>query len=199
MMSDRHRTRVHGTSVLALLGALLLPAIQSCGDRNEADTEPRSVDSLQEHLAELDREAGELQRQKEALDEVLNSSVVARWEVDADGYLKAVQTFGEGGKTPAELVALLNSHRDRSSRLPNPVMEFVRVEDSTVYVRLQHGERLTRQMGSAGAAQYLAEATYTLTSLPDINRIHLEFEEGDHAAPGYYVRADWVGVFEVSR
>lgn len=184
---------------------LLVPAIsvvQSCGQRNGAEmseTQKPNIDPLQDSVSLLDKEIEELRRQKEKLDQELENVGPVRWEIGEGERLSVAETFSEGEGTPAALVAALNAHRDANPQLPNPVIELKEVRGNTAYVRLLHGERLTQQMGSAGAAQYLAEATFTLTSLPGVDSVNFEFEEGDHAAPGTYTRVSWEDAFELGK
>lgn len=188
--------------VCLLLPVAAISVVQSCGQRNGAEmseTQKPNIDPLQDSVGLLDKEIEELRRQKQKLDQELENVGPVRWEVGEEERLSVAETFPEGEGTPAALVAALNKHRDAHPQLPNPVMEFEEIRGNTAYVRLLHGERLTQQMGSAGAAQYLAEATFTLTSLPGVESVNFEFEEGDHAAPGAYTRANWEGVFEIGQ
>jgi hypothetical protein len=79
----------------------------------------------------------------------------------------------------------------------SPGIALVRVKDGTAYLRVVDGEQLTQRMGSTGAACYLAEATFTLTSLEEIDRVHVGFLEGDHANPGFYARPSFMGLFDL--
>lgn len=187
-----------GVLLLALL-VPAVPALQSCGQRNGAETSAKpDIDPLEDSLGALDREIEELKRRKRELDQEMKElKMSARWEVKEGERLVIAELYNDAAiTTPPGLVAALNAHRETQSTLPNPVMEFREQRGRTVYVRLRHGERLTQQMGSAGAAQYLAEATFTLTSLPDVDSVDFEFPEGDHARPGAYTRGSWGGTFK---
>ncbi len=80
------------------------------------------------------------------------------------------------------LITLLNHTNTNVS------LSFVKVSSDTIFVRVDDATVLTQQMGSAGAAEFMAIATYTLTELPGIAKVHFEFEPGDHASPGTYDR-----------
>jgi hypothetical protein len=56
---------------------------------------------------------------------------------------------------------------------------------------------LTLRSGSFGAAAYLADATFTMTSLDGIDRVNLDFPDGDHASPGFYSRASFLEYLQV--
>lgn len=180
------------------------PALQSCGQRggselSETQTQKPEIEPLKDSVNDLDKEIEALRRQKQKLDQDLSNIGVARWEVVDGKWLRAAEAYGEDTRTAPDLVEKLNNYRDAHPQLPNPVLEFKAERGRTVYVRLLHGERLTQQMGSAGAAQYLAEATFTLTSLQGVDSVNFEFQEGDHAAPGTYTRTSWDDVFSVGR
>lgn len=71
---------------------------------------------------------------------------------------------------------------------PNIRLEYLRSSGDTVFARIPDASYLTQQMGSTGPIFYLAAVTYNLTEVPGINYVSLEFEEGDHAAPGVWNR-----------
>lgn len=68
---------------------------------------------------------------------------------------------------------------------------YKKVSHDTLYVAIPESEALTQRMGSAGASGYIASVTYSLTEIPKIRWVHYNFEEGDHASPGTYGRADF--------
>ena len=47
---------------------------------------------------------------------------------------------------------------------------------------------LTQSIGSAGANNYLAEATFAFTTIDSVKVVNFKFEPGDHAMPGPYTR-----------
>jgi len=61
-------------------------------------------------------------------------------------------------------------------------------ENGTARVRLSDDAALTQRLGSAGAQAYLQVVLYSLTSLPEIDCVDFDFQEGDHAQPGLYCR-----------
>jgi spore germination protein GerM len=74
----------------------------------------------------------------------------------------------------------------KQSQLPQVIL--VQLNGDTAVVRISNEQQLTQQMGSTGATSYLQAVTYTLTSLPGIDYVEFDFQEGDHAAPGRYSR-----------
>lgn len=68
------------------------------------------------------------------------------------------------------------------------VLDSLDRRNDTVFVKIDSAQYLTSQMGSAGAREYMAITTFTLTEAAGVNYVHYQFEEGDHAAPGVYDR-----------
>jgi len=58
----------------------------------------------------------------------------------------------------------------------------------TLELLIDDATYLTQSIGSAGANNYLAEATFAFTSLDSIQVVNFLFEPGDHAMPGPYNR-----------
>lgn len=68
----------------------------------------------------------------------------------------------------------------------NIKLEFVKISNDTVFVRIADAMYLTQQMGSTGPTIYLSEVVYNMTQIPGIKEVKIDFEEGDHATPGTY-------------
>ncbi|MDQ3392711.1 MAG: hypothetical protein M3512_01150 [Bacteroidota bacterium] len=66
-----------------------------------------------------------------------------------------------------------------------------KISNDTIYLKVDGGKVLTQEMGSAGAASYMATTTYNYTEIIGINYVNFIFEEGDHARPGTYQREDF--------
>jgi len=108
-----------------------------------------------------------------------------RWEAtDSNGMLemKRVEDEGPGALSPAEFVTYLNK--------VNSDLQLVLIKTSgdTIYLKIPDASYLTEQQGSAGATMILAELVYNLTEIPAIRYVNLDFEAGDHAAPGTFDR-----------
>lgn len=84
-----------------------------------------------------------------------------------------------------KLVTLINNNWD-SIRL-----DYIKTSSDTIYVRIPESTRLTQELGSTGAANYMATTTYTLTELKGIKYVNYDFKMGDHASPGVYNRKDF--------
>jgi len=83
------------------------------------------------------------------------------------------------------LVELLNNN------YPDVHLDLVKVSKDTMYVKIPDSKKLTQEMGSTGAQNYMASATYTLTEFKNVKYINFNFEEGDHAGPGVFSRDDF--------
>jgi anionic cell wall polymer biosynthesis LytR-Cps2A-Psr (LCP) family protein len=70
----------------------------------------------------------------------------------------------------------------------NIKLDFIKISGDTIYAKIDDATYLTQQMGTTGAMQYMARTVYNLTELPGIHYVNLNFEEGDHAAPGVFNR-----------
>jgi hypothetical protein len=88
--------------------------------------------------------------------------------------------------TSKEWIDFLNSQNK------NVRLEYSKHSGDTLFVEIKESTFLTQQMGSAGADAYLSVATYTLTEAKNVNYVHFDFEEGDHAIPGIYSRQYYI-------
>jgi hypothetical protein len=105
-----------------------------------------------------------------------------------------------------ELINALNgsdkdpeSFRTPEDRDPNdpPKIKLQKIEAGIVYVEIINSEYLTQRMGTSGAQDFLAVATYTLTECPNISKVNFIFDEGDHASPGIYTRRYFTAYYNV--
>ena len=71
------------------------------------------------------------------------------------------------------------------------------IKPEYVKIEIPNSEKLTQSFGSTGAMTILASLVYTLTEHPQCNYLYLDFEEGDHAAPGIYSRSDYMDDFVI--
>jgi len=96
--------------------------------------------------------------------------------------MKKTETMGPDSLSPAAVVSYLNK-LDSTEQLV-----LVKISNDTAYLKIPDAMHLTQQMGSTGAQLYLAQVVYNMTEIPGIKFVNLDFEEGDHAAPGTYTR-----------
>lgn len=95
---------------------------------------------------------------------------------------KAASMAGVGHE---EIINLLNK------KYPGITMKFVSMQGDTIVTRIDDAMQLTQSIGTSGAEAYLAEATFSLTEIPAIKAVKIEFEVGDHAMPGTFTRASF--------
>lgn len=80
---------------------------------------------------------------------------------------------------------------------PDILIQFTNISSDTLNVSILQSEKLTQQMGTSGAAQYFATACVNLFEAHNINYIHFDFKEGDHAKPGIFSRQQFADIKEV--
>ena len=83
------------------------------------------------------------------------------------------------------LVELINKN------YPEIHLDLLKVSHDTMYVKIPKSDKLTQQMGSTGAQNYMASATYTLTEFKNVKYVNFNMKEGDHAGPGVFSRVDF--------
>jgi hypothetical protein len=94
------------------------------------------------------------------------------------------------GADASEIIRVLNQ------KYSGIKLDLVKFDPQMVTVKIDNATKLTQTMGSAGAEAYLAEVTYSLTELPGIKKVEIDFQEGDHAMPGIYQRQDFADLVE---
>jgi hypothetical protein len=99
--------------------------------------------------------------------------------------MKKLRELNKEETSAPTLVMILNT------TWPDIQLQLLKTSQDTLYVSIPQSETLTQQMGSTGATQYMAIATYTLTEAQGIRYVNFDFTEGDHAEPGTYSRTDF--------
>ena len=80
-----------------------------------------------------------------------------------------------------------------NSQYENILLEKISINNDTIRLKINESQYLTNQVGSSGAAQYIAQAVINLTSVPGIKYVLIAFKGGDHASPGVWSRKDFPG------
>ena len=118
-----------------------------------------------------------------------------RWASDlAKGYGPGIWIYSDDHQWPlygrkprdASVRGILDELNEPRGQTGAPLLVLKGVENGVVRVGVDNALKLTTQMGSAGANTYIMTTVYSLASLPEIDCVNFEFEEGDHAAPGRY-------------
>ena len=97
-----------------------------------------------------------------------------------------VKTAGSGDTLPLDsLIKGLNDN------YPNVKLEKLKQSHDTLYTLIKDSEYLTQRMGSTGAEIYVADVILNLTTVPGVQYVNIEFEEGDHAGPGTWSKENF--------
>ncbi len=99
-------------------------------------------------------------------------------------------------KNPALSAADINADsviNGLNKQYENILLEKVSISKDTIKLKIKDSDYLTNQIGSTGAAQYMAQTIINLTSVAGINYVMIVFKEGSHASPGLYMRKDFPG------
>lgn len=108
---------------------------------------------------------------------------------DSTGNLKMVQAnpIPDDSLNKEFIIALLNN-RFNIEKQQLLSFDFVKQAGDTIWINIPDATYLTQQSGSTGAYEHLGTIVYNLTEIPGIKWVKLDFDEGDHAAPGVYGR-----------
>jgi len=94
---------------------------------------------------------------------------------------------------------LLRAPPDEEPWRYRPKVKVIGVHGDTVDVEIVNALTLTQSMGTSGADEFMAEATFNLTEHAGIQFVNYLFEEGDHASPGRYSREDFLKTWKIKR
>ena len=174
-------------SPIVLLGFVMAVATVGC----ERADRPPPEGFRAENLA-LRSAVEQLEQRQRLLKSVFGHAEPGIWNIawEGEGATRPRLVLAKGVSAEAATPQNLVRELDRSFA---PGVMFVAVKDATVYLRIRDAALLTQRSGSFGAAAHLAQLTFSMTSLEGIQRIHVDMPEGDHAAPGFYSRADFLG------
>lgn len=167
--------------IIFTLGVLLIyVSLPSCKNRNDTEENTEIVDSTYSDttVRYFDNPDSNMI--------VLGVDTNLLWTVDvAEKTLKKPKS----SLTPllGVVIGSLNAQYP-DIQLTNPVLN-----RDTLMLRIPKSDYFTNQIGSSGAAQYLAQAIINLTSVPGIKFVKIDFEMGSHASPGVWSRANFPG------
>ena len=91
---------------------------------------------------------------------------------------------------------LFRTPKDKEPMGP-PKLKLIGIKGQVISIEVINDEYLTQRMGSTGANEFLATATFMLTEYDNIKFVNFIFKEGDHAFPGLYSREDFLGTWKV--
>lgn len=120
--------------------------------------------------------------------EVVNANGYYVWDVDADR--KTIKRNPAVPEKEANIDSVING---LNRQYENIILEKIGMKKDTLKLKIADSDYLTNQIGSSGAAQYIAQAVINLTSVPAVKYVHIDFEMGSHAAPDTWSRKDFPG------
>lgn len=117
-------------------------------------------------------------------DFVEEKSTEPLWEYDIekDNPVKKENTEN-GNRSIQTLLETVNLQYEDKVKL-----DYIRLGHDTLFLKIENADHLSRESGSLGAEAILSTIIFTLTESDSVNFVDLDFEEGDHAAPGTYTR-----------
>lgn len=107
---------------------------------------------------------------------------------------KMISALNKSEKNPESFRTPENEEQDDP-----PKLKLKNIAGNTVSVEVINGEYLTQRMGTSGADEFLAEATFTLTEHDNIKSVNFIFYGGDHAQPGLYSRKDFIRNYKIRK
>ena len=160
-------------SLLILAITLLSIGCNFSADKDEEVATEEVVDSLSETSTE------------EPVMTVVNKPSL--WMVEYEA-----STQKEKLKKPTENIAASLTASDMITQLNQNYeevqLEFNKISNDTIFIKIPDSEKLTQQMGSTGSYNYLAAAVFNLTEVQGLKYVSFDFKEGDHAMPGVFSR-----------
>lgn len=127
------------------------------------------------------------------IDQEITDDNISIWIYDyiADTIIQ-VRKLKRDTLSSAKLISIINAkYRDKVK------LDYVKISNDTIYVKIDNSNYLTQQMGTTGADEYMISSTFTLTEIANIKYVNYYFELGDHASPGTYNRKhylDWIRI-----
>lgn len=103
---------------------------------------------------------------------------------DSTGKMEMTQVLIQGADntSPQHIV------ESENKLYPEIHLDYLKNSGDTIFLKIDDATYLTQQMGTYGAASYIAGVVYNLTETAGTRYVHLAFEEGDHAQPGTFTR-----------
>ena len=150
-------------------------------------SEDKTVESAQETTEETSVDTITANTNSDSVLTITSKPLI--WSVDEQGNenerMIKPQNVRLDTLSSLNLVELINKN------YPEIHLDLLKVSHDTMYVKIPESDKLTQQMGSTGAQNYMASATYTLTEFKNVKYVNFNMKEGDHAGPGVFSRQDF--------
>lgn len=153
--------------------------LSACNSSDQSDSEPVETDTITETETVVD--SADLARSI--------TNIPSLWKVEQSNNnsekLKKPDNDSVSALTPQSLIQALN--------LTYPDIQLVlnTISHDTIYISIPESSKLTEELGSTGAYNYMATTVYNLTELRKVKFVNFKFKVGDHAEPGTYTRDDF--------
>lgn len=125
---------------------------------------------------------GEMEVNKEATQSI--------WTTEYDT-IKNDFVLVKNGGVNRDTISIENIIQELNSATPEVKLQFLKKSKDTVFIAIPESTALTQQMGSSGAVEYIAKATFNITELDGIKYVNYNFKEGDHLSPGTWSRENF--------
>ncbi|MFO7977039.1 MAG: hypothetical protein R6U64_00145 [Bacteroidales bacterium] len=160
-----------------ILTLILLALLAACNTTPKNDKAPDAAGAKDETTVPSDRA-------------MVDNPLGAIWEYgfnpDTEAYeIVQLRAVDKDTLTGEALEKIINHN------WPKVQIRFAGTSNDTALVSIPDSEALARQMGSAGAENFMVSTTYSFTCMEGVNHVKFEFTEGDHAVPGVYHRNSW--------
>ena len=188
--------------VVLIAGALLLAGCGQDERRNDNSDDVARVesivDSLERRIAELESELERPEIDTRQLAKLLMDDRRGLWGADTD----ALYFEFKKSVTASDAATLVNLLNEAYPPPRFPGIDLVGVENDMAHIRVRDPLMFGTGMGSAGAWAYCGAIILTLTSLPQIDSVFIDFGPEyapgnpdrrvlDHASPGVGSRVDY--------
>ncbi|MEO6948216.1 MAG: hypothetical protein ABI123_01195 [Ginsengibacter sp.] len=119
---------------------------------------------------------------------IQNSPLLWTVELQKNSQVEKLKKPSESKLASMSLEEITNELNKSFNDIP---LQLVKTSHDTAFVKITDSKKLTNQIGSTGAYNYMAAVVYNLTEIKNIKFVSFDFTEGDHAVPGIYQRDDF--------
>ena len=163
--------------------AILICLIASCNQNKDTKSQD-AKDSVEVITATGDTSS--IIADDETFNEEAESQNYLIWKLDLDN--KTVSKNPSFKNSNFSIDSIIKGLNLKYGEIP---LEKIKLSHDTLYTQIKNSDYLGEQIGSTGAAYYLAEAVMNLTSVSGVNYVNMDFAEGSHASPGIFTRKDF--------
>ncbi|MEP6595616.1 MAG: hypothetical protein ABJA71_06695 [Ginsengibacter sp.] len=167
--------------------AIVICLITSCNQNNNVKN-PDGTDTTE--VIPINADTSSITN-NEIFDEENEAQNYLIWKTDLDS--KVISKNPDFKNSNLSIDSIIKGLNLKYREIP---LEKIKLSHDTLYTHIKNSEYLGEQIGSTGAAFYLAETIINLTSVKGVKYVNMNFAEGSHATPGVFTRKDF-GDFRV--